>query len=80
MTLDILLFGITTDLLGTSSVQLTLAENNTVADLKSVLKTNYPSLQKLKSYAVAINETYATDDAVLKPNDVVAIIPPVSGG
>ena len=39
-----------------------------------------PALKKLKSYAVAVNEEYATDDVILKPNDVVAIIPPVSGG
>jgi len=80
MTLQILLFGITTDLVGTSSLALTLKEQSTVADLKTALTTDYTSLKKLKSYAVAVNETYADDDVVLKPNDVVAIIPPVSGG
>ena len=80
MTLQILLFGITTDLLGTSSIQLKLPENSTIADLKLQLTTTYTSLQKLKSYAVAVNETYALDAVILKPNDIVAIIPPVSGG
>ncbi len=80
MTLQILLFGITTDLLGTSSIELNLSENSTVSDLKFVLVSKHPKLEKLKAYAVAVNETYAEDDIILNPNDVVAIIPPVSGG
>ena len=80
MKLQILLFGITTDLLGTSSIELSLSENNTVSDLKLALVTNHPELEKLKAYAVAVNETYAEDDVILRPNDVIAIIPPVSGG
>ena len=80
MTLEILLFGITTDLLETSAIELTLKENSTVADLKLALINNYAPLKKLTSYAVAVNETYATDDVTLKTNDIIAIIPPVSGG
>jgi molybdopterin converting factor small subunit len=34
----------------------------------------------MSSYAIAINESYATDDMLIQENDVVAIIPPVSGG
>lgn len=80
MIVQILLFGITTDLLNTSSIELEIEENSTVLDLKATLVKEYPTLEKLKSYAVAINETYASDETVLKLNDVVAIIPPVSGG
>ena len=80
MDLQILLFGITTDLLGTSSIQLNVPENSTVANLKLALAAKHPPFQKLKAFAVAVNETYAKDDQVLKTNDIVAIIPPVSGG
>lgn len=80
MKIQILLFGITTDLLGTSSIELELSENSTVAHLKSALTTQYPAFQKIAAYAVAVNETYAKDNITLKPNDIVAIIPPVSGG
>jgi len=80
MKIEILLFGITTDLLGASSIALELAKNSTVAHLKLELANNYPPFQKLESYAVAVNETYAIDAVTLKPNDIVAIIPPVSGG
>ena len=80
MNLQILFFGITTDLLETSSIELTITEHSTVAHLKTALTDAYPSLKKLESYAVAVNETYATDTVILKENDVIAIIPPVSGG
>ena len=80
MHIKILLFGVTTDLLGTSTIDLELPENSTITDLKLALKTDFTQFEKLTSYAVAVNETYASDEIVLKPNDVVAIIPPVSGG
>lgn len=80
MQIKILFFGVTTDLLGTSAIDLELPENSTITDLKLALKTNFKQFEKLTSYAVAVNETYASDEVVLKSNDVVAIIPPVSGG
>ena len=80
MQIKILLFGITTDLLETSSIHIELKENSTVNNLKTELVSAYPKLATLQSYAVAVNESYAEDDQVLKPNDIVAIIPPVSGG
>lgn len=80
MQIKILLFGITTDLLETSSIHIELKENSTVINLKNELVNVYPKLATLQSYAVAVNESYAEDNQVLKPNDIVAIIPPVSGG
>lgn len=80
MQLTILLFGITTDLLGTSSINIELPENSSVTDLKLALKTNFKPLEKLEAYAVAVNEAYASDNVLLKSSDIIAIIPPVSGG
>jgi len=80
MQIKILLFGITTDLLETSSIELELSDHSTVTNLKTELVNTYPKLATLQSYAVAVNETYAEENQVLKPNDIVAIIPPVSGG
>lgn len=80
MNLQILLFGIATDLIGTSSIELTLPENSSVIDLKTTLANKYPSFQKLDAFAVAVDETYAKDDLILTANNIVAIIPPVSGG
>jgi molybdopterin converting factor subunit 1 len=80
MKIKVLLFGITTDLLEVSNLDLEVAEASNVARFKSLLKENYPQLKKIDSYAIAVNETYATDELILVENDVVAIIPPVSGG
>ncbi|MFN0728309.1 MoaD/ThiS family protein [Polaribacter gochangensis] len=80
MKIQVLLFGIATDLLQTSSVEFEVLENCTIADFKTEIKTKYPQLENINSYAIAVNEAYASNETVLKENDVVAIIPPVSGG
>jgi molybdopterin converting factor subunit 1 len=80
MKVQILFFGITTDLLGFSNLELEVTEASTVVNLKSLLKEKYPQLKNMTSYAIAVNESYAVNDLVLNENDIVAIIPPVSGG
>lgn len=80
MKIQLLLFGITTDLLGTASLNISLQKHASIKELKENLLSTYPQLEKINSYAIAVNETYASNETVLNENDVVAIIPPVSGG
>lgn len=80
MKIQVLLFGIVTDLLETSQLEIDIDEHSTILEFKLFLKQNYPKLKNLSSYAFAVNENYATDDLILNKGDVVAIIPPVSGG
>ena len=80
MKIQVLLFGITTDLLGTSSLKIEVPPNCSISIMKELLLQEYPQLKNINSYAIAVNEAYATDETILKENDVVAIIPPVSGG
>jgi len=80
MKTTLLLFGFAADLADSSSLILELPNKSTVANFKEFLLAEFPELQKMSSYAVAINESYATDDIIIKENDVIAIIPPVSGG
>ena len=80
MKIQLLLFGIATDLLNTSSLEFETSENCTIAVFKNEILEKYPQLKNINSYAIAVNESYATEETVLKENDVVAIIPPVSGG
>lgn len=80
MTIKTLFFGITTDLVGTSQLEIKIPKNTSVNDFKETLKATYPQLQHINSYSIAVNESYADDDLVLQENDVVAVIPPVSGG
>lgn len=80
MKTTVLLFGIATDLIGNSSLDVLLPINCTVASFKELLTKQHPKLEKMSAYAIAINESYATDETVIQNNDIIAIIPPVSGG
>lgn len=80
--MELLLFGIAKDIVGKSVIDLSNSETlpQSVAELKKLLTIEYPDFLKLTSLAIAVNSEYASDDAALKKDDEVAIIPPVSGG
>lgn len=80
MQITILFFGIVKDITTKSSDNLLVTDNLRVFELKKILLENYPTLKKYANFSVAVNESYAEDSTVLKKNDIVAIIPPVSGG
>lgn len=80
MKITVLFFGISSDLVGENQLELILEKPISVEDFKDYLQAKFSSLDNIKTYAIAVNETYATNDIVLNSNDVVAIIPPVSGG
>ncbi|SDK77426.1 molybdopterin synthase sulfur carrier subunit [Catalinimonas alkaloidigena] len=80
MELNLLLFGITREVVGASQLPYTLPEAATVDALLAQLRNDYPPLQKLTSLLVAVNSEYAEPDQVLHPSDEIALIPPVSGG
>lgn len=80
MNIKVLFFGITKDLTGTSETSVSLTNEATVKDFKEILNREFGNLSNIDSYAIAVNETYAKEDTVLRSNDIVAIIPPVSGG
>jgi molybdopterin converting factor subunit 1 len=77
---NILLFGITRDLVGQNRLAVDLPANSRVADLMAALHGQYPTLAGIQSILVAVNSEYAEPDTVLKPTDEIALIPPVSGG
>ncbi len=80
MKMNVLLFGISADLIGASRLEFELEKQSSVADFKELFQEKYSNVTQLNSYAVAVNENYASDDLKLQENDVIAIIPPVSGG
>jgi len=80
MKIQILFFGIAAEIVETSSTYIEVVEASTVANVKNFLQKNYAQLKHLNSYAIAVNESYAPDDLALKNNDIIAVIPPVSGG
>lgn len=72
-------FGVVKDILGGKETCVQLS-GQTVAALRTTLVSKYPALVGLRSLLIAVNNTYADDDVVLKENDEIALIPPVSGG
>jgi molybdopterin synthase sulfur carrier subunit len=72
-------FGIARDILGGREVEVTI-NGTSVGDLRKTLSTMYPTLNKLNSLFIAVNQEYAADDKALLITDEIALIPPVSGG
>ncbi len=84
--MTILLFGVTKDIVGSSTLSVPTSSATgrkiprTVRELKEFLGETYPELNKLTSLAVAVNNNYATDEESINSYDEIALIPPVSGG
>ena len=80
MIIDILAFGIAKDILGLSETTMSLEKSLSISELKSKLSEKFPEFEKLRSFSLAVNQEYQEDDFMIKENDEIAIIPPVSGG
>ena len=80
MKITVLGFGIAKEIFGSSEIHLDVNEGLNVSDLRSVLEEEYPQLNKLKSYMLAIDEEYPEDSQIINSGNEIAVIPPVSGG
>jgi molybdopterin converting factor subunit 1 len=80
-TVNVRLFAGLRDLVGARDIQLSLREGATVADLRSRLGEEYPAVQAfLPTLVCAVDEEYVPSEHRLRDGDMVALIPPVSGG
>ncbi|MCF8299448.1 MAG: MoaD/ThiS family protein [Bacteroidota bacterium] len=73
-------FGIAKEILGNSSIYIEPNTVTTVRQLKDYLYERYPEMLHLNTMAIAVNQSYATDDTNLTEEAEIVIIPPVSGG
>ena len=80
MQIELLLFGIVKDVIGNSTLNFDVPKNTSIDFFRTNLIEKYPKLANYKSFSIAVNESYVLDTYQLKENDIVAIIPPVSGG
>ncbi|MGN7310206.1 MoaD/ThiS family protein [Alkalicoccobacillus gibsonii] len=53
-------------------------ENTTVSKIIDLIEQRHAI--SLDSVMIAVNEEYANLDTMVKPGDIIALIPPVSGG
>ena len=80
MNVRLLFFAGLRDSVGTAEMLYDVRDGpQTVAALREQLTTRYPDLA-LESVRVAINEDFVEADHALAEADLVAFIPPVSGG
>ena len=80
MKITVLLFGIIRDIIGENTLKLDLEKAISIGQLKQDLLKKYNNLRQYSNFSIAVNEEYVDLNYVLQPNDVVALIPPVSGG
>ncbi len=78
--MKVLCFGVAKDIVGGSELKIEGQHAQNVSELKKYLNETYPKFLEYKSYMVAVNQSYATDDITISDSDEIALIPPVSGG
>ena len=81
--IQVLFFAKAKELVNLSETEIELFEEQSVTQLFEALELNWPELKQFKrTFALAHNEEYLDLDSnvVLQNGDVIAIIPPISGG
>jgi molybdopterin converting factor subunit 1 len=81
MQVEIRLFARARELLQVDRLALEVPDGTTVESLRRRLATEYPQLRDLLARsAIALEDDFADDRAILQPGVRIAILPPVSGG
>ena len=81
MKVRVLFFSHLKDAVGASALDLDIAESSTVAALLELLYARAPKLRDWdNSILVGAGVEFVERDYVIKPNDEIAIMPPVQGG
>ncbi|MBU7591913.1 molybdopterin converting factor subunit 1 [Metabacillus halosaccharovorans] len=76
--IKVLLFAHLQEKVGQESISIE-RNQTTVKDIRDYMLSAY-DIENLENVMIAVNEEYALDDDMVKAGDVVAFIPPVSGG
>ena len=80
MKIKTLFFGIARDIVKNRSVEFNLPKGTTINMFQKKLLEKYMGLTDIENYAFAVNEEYVNIEHIIKEGDVIAVIPPVSGG
>jgi len=75
------LFAIAKDIIGSDEINVDVPDGGQVADLREAIVEAFPSMSAVLRHAmIAVNTQYADNQTSLSADADVAIIPPVSGG
>ncbi|MEA2491864.1 MAG: MoaE-MoaD fusion protein [Acidobacteriota bacterium] len=81
MKVRLLFFAVLRDIAGTGETELDLPDGTTARAVWESLRVRHAQLADYATPPMtAINEEYASADAVLREGDELAFIPPVAGG
>jgi molybdopterin converting factor subunit 1 len=81
MRVRVLFFGVLKEVAGKAADEIDVRDGASVRDVLLHYQSQIPQLKSsLSSIALAVNQQYAGADTILKANDEVALLPPVSGG
>jgi molybdopterin synthase catalytic subunit len=81
MHIQIRYFALLREITGEREEQLTVPDDATIANVRTLLLTRYPRLQPiLERCTYALNHHYVSAEATLKEGDVLVFIPPTGGG
>ncbi|MBI5049097.1 MAG: MoaD/ThiS family protein [Deltaproteobacteria bacterium] len=83
MTIKVRFFAMLKTKAGKEEVNLTVSENISLAQLKDMLKKEFPVLAEFidsKSIMISVNQEFAVKNTIIKGGDEVALLPPFSGG
>ena len=76
-----LLFGVLREAVGASEMACEVPAGASVGDVVAAVRERAGAVGEVwRALAVAVNEEYARRDRVVEAGDVVALLPPVSGG
>jgi molybdopterin synthase sulfur carrier subunit len=77
MEIDIITFGKIAEFMGSQRITFTAIQDTD--GLQQSLEKSFPLLRNMK-YKLAVNKNIIQQNTLLKNNDLVAIMPPFSGG
>lgn len=81
MKVKIKFFAMLRERVGTGEITKEIREGSTVGELWESLKREYPKLASVETRLLyAVNQDYVRADHVLREQDEVVFVPPVSGG
>ncbi len=80
MNIEIVAFGIAKDIIDGKMLNISISDSASIGDLKKHLLEQFPAFKDLVSLSFAVDEEYQKDEYLLKENQTVVIVPPVSGG